>query len=382
MIAAALSGVPHVLSLEQRRLEELVDHRSLLVREAALRASIRCGLPVRPNVIHEKLKGEQNVSTGRTGVEALLVDVYLKMPDTELEQTFNSLFDIDGPIAYFAWAARERDRTKNVRENLLDGFAKFWAQAFDNVRKGFQGAEDAWSAFSTILANQQPGRLERFTRDEYISWGLRALAITPEPSDAALARKYLLLDPLIDPPKWNLDARLGSSAASDFSDRETRFVDRLPAISILQRFGNQQDVNALLIIAERGPEAERIAAATAALVLDAACEPTLTRLVGSDKPRLVSTALAFVQAHWDENWMGVLCRLLRDQRAEVRLSALAVISQRSDKARLEDLARTYRADAYYYDVGGWLDRLVYSPEPLATRYLEDLKDRYLNDDTR
>jgi hypothetical protein len=61
--------------------------------------------------------------------------------------------------------------------------------------------------------------------------------------------------------------------------------------------------------------------------------------------------------------------LLGHARDGVRLAATALLVHELNRGDLEEAMRQYRArKTFFYDVGCWLDRVLYAPEPLGSAF--------------
>ena len=68
---------------------------------------------------------------------------------------------------------------------------------------------------------------------------------------------------------------------------------------------------------------------------------------------------------------------LNDEKDHKRLFAVSFFSQKYNKNKLEDLIKVCHSNrnGYYFDVICWLDRLIYSPEPINSYYKSELIDK-------
>jgi len=256
-------------------------------------------------------------------------------------------YSVKGPIAYKCLAINHYEViASQIRSDLDEGFRKLKDQSGERLRKHFgENSEKLIKSFEGV---------DDFIRSQFIEAGLLGLAQHGQPSDVGFARQHLL-------------AKYSSVKSA--------------ALNLIVRFGDADDVPALIKIARESWGGEKQIAAAAALRLaarpfDFACE-----LTTSGNNELAQMGLTWLFAQNSEEVKVFFKGLLEGDEAENRARAVLFFSRRMTPEEMEQfLGKYHNRGAYYYNVVDWLDRLLYSPPLLRAMFIRKLEESSMGSD--
>jgi hypothetical protein len=140
-------------------------------------------------------------------------------------------------------------------------------------------------------------------------------------------------------------------------------IGQSAAISLLSRFGVASDAETLIAVAKASFGRDRDQAIQGALTLAPGPEGAAKTFLESDDPAFVAPALRALTGHAASEVVPFVEPLLRSKRDDVRVLAVALLAEKLSRDDLESLIVKYRQGSYYYNVGCWLDRVLYAPTP-------------------
>jgi HEAT repeat protein len=271
--------------------------------------------------------------------ESIIVTFYRTQSAEQLLQAID-WYSVDGPLAYEALALdRYNEVATHVRTDLLQGFARVKEQSTEQMKSEL--GPEAWGKYAP--------RLERFddsTQAHFTKAALSALAANGEASDAEFARPYL-------------------------SDSNTSVRDA--AVIAISRFGSSEDVDALMNITKEAWGDVRRTAAAAALRLSPTPLQVAYDLSENSDSEVVEIAFGWFFAQDSPEVKTMFLKLLQNDAEPKRMRAIYYWSQKMTNEELRQLLQDYiSAETYYYDVVTWLDRLLYSPQPLREMFVRQL----------
>jgi hypothetical protein len=245
-----------------------------------------------------------------------------------------------GELAYRALALdRFEDFSADLRFDLADGFKRLKEES------SLRGEKELGAAWGAIYARWEG--LDEFVRSHFVEAALLGLAKNAEIGDAELARPYLM----------QTDSSL-----------------RNPAVAVISKVGNSDDVPALLKIAKEAYGEVIREAALAALNLSSNPSEVSRELMLSGRSELVKIAYGWMLNQDSEEVGAFFETELVSKDASNRVRALSYFSKRRDSAELSMMLESYlEKETYYYNVLTWLDRLLYSPSPLREMFVRELE---------
>ena len=178
-------------------------------------------------------------------------------------------------------------------------------------------------------------KYEEFIGSQFTKAALCGLAENAQPQDAALARPYLT---------------------------HTYSFVQDPAVTVVAKFGNQEDVGVLLEIAKGTYGVAAKEAAAGALRLSPDPIKVARELLQTTKSDVVKVAFDWMYQQDSREVRDLFVELLNGKDDGRRVRALYYFFSRVRRDELETLLEEYLGkDIYYYNVVTWLDRVLYSP---------------------
>jgi hypothetical protein len=179
--------------------------------------------------------------------------------------------------------------------------------------------------------------LDDFIRSQFVEAALSGIAIHGEAADVRYGRQHLASD----------------GAA------------KLAAVRILCRFGTAEDAPALLNLAKDGWGETRDEAGICALRISPNPFEVARYLIQSTSDELVQVGYEWLYDQRSQEVAQFFESLLDSASDKDRVRAVYYLFQTRTNAELETVLEiNLQKEKYYYNVITWLDRLLYSPEPL------------------
>jgi len=271
-----------------------------------------------------------------------IILIYLRQQGMEDIQNAVEWYSSDGPLAYRVLATDHFDNiAEKLRSDLVDGF--------ERLRK------EAILQFQAILGSHWEStyakwkEFDDFIKTRFTEAALLGLAEHAQPGDADLARPYL--------------------AQTDDSLLE-------PAVAIVSKVGNPEDVPALIRITKEAYGSVRESAASAAIDLSNDPVAIAHDFLLNGTSEAANIAYKWLVKHDSGIVMDIFKLMLVSDDEKSRLRAVNYVSNRLQPSELEQLLNEYlKKDAYYYNIVTWLDRLLYSPPPLREIYAQELEKK-------
>lgn len=324
------------------QLRELLSSTSVRTREAATRSliltggaitveEIRTAFPDKPTSLSAALlNGEQE----SVEADTLVLELFKKLPESALRAKLD-VMSLDSPIAYQALG--------------LSYFTTFASQLRTDLETQFESIWPGYLTHGSSAASSPVGdrpetsRVAKFLLSLHAEAAVAALAENGGPDDVRFATAFLL------------NARY--------------IVDPKPAIRLISGFGQTQDAITLLTYAERAYGADAVEAARGAVRLSPGPGGAVARLLASSNDDLIREGLRAMQGTEKEHVISASDSLLAHPRDKIRLAATALLVAELEPADLANVMQQYRTrTTYFYDVGCWLDRVLFAPEPLRTAF--------------
>ena len=347
--------------LSDASIEFMTKDTSVRVRELAYMQQMKRGI----KVDIENL-GNESESKG-SQAKGLLSSFFTESIDID-ELTrfhFNTLSSDDlkkeldwlsphGHIAYETLATKYfpviADR---IRNDLNDDFESLRNESVQSraVKFGIENqlpSEPFREALEEMIKREKDA-IRKFKLKRFGVSALAGIALHGVKSDAGIGRRYLSLSE-------KGDVRL-----------------RKEAIKILEKFGDESDVEMLVTIAKESDGTLRNVAATAALKLSMVTRLAANEFVRSDSPFLVSRGLTSLWLLDRQAALDKATELLGSEIGSVRVAALHVISKELTIPEMKSMLDAYMGRSeYYYNVVCWLDRMIYAV-PLKSAYQSRLE---------
>ena len=339
--------------LPKQKAEQLTADPSVAIREIAFTELARHGNSIDFESVKKALAREKpqlnsyaalfGGNTEEEGDADSVILTYYRHQNGELVAAAVDWFDPYGVLAYKSLAADHFDAIQGeIRADLENGFARVRKQSIDSVETAL-GAE-----YAVKLVERVKG-LDDFIRSQFVEAALAGLAINGEESDIRFGRQYL----------------------------ETDFFSatKLAAVRIVCRFGSAADIPALLSIAKDGLGEARYEAGVGALRLSPSPFEIALELTQNTSSKLVQAGYAWLYDQHAPEAVGFFEALLDSGHEKERLRSVYYISKTRTSEELESvLEATLQKEKYYYNVVTWLDRLLYSPEPLRSYFVRKLAE--------
>lgn len=321
---------------------KLKNDSSITIREIGYRELIKRGLFPDPKEVRNALKKNEGsagfLSFGNTvDEEALLLTLYRSHTKEQL-QTEVDWLSFDGPIAYRALALDYfHEMADIIRDDLNNNFQRIKGALIERL-KYVEAAEE-------MLAGIE--KFDEMIKMRFTEAALGSLAIHGNPNDIHAARRCLL----------NTWAQV-----------------QLPAIQVVAKFGDESDVGILLEIAGKNYGEIAELAAKAAVRLSSGNRDAAIKLIESQKNDLIITGLKSIRGEDPNTQLNILEPILESSDTNKRRKVLAhLVKILSDEQLGDLLARYLERDYYYFQVVCWLDRVLYSPEPLREMFMKSLE---------
>lgn len=283
---------------------------------------------------------------GRRGEEEGDVDsvisTYYRYQDAERVAAAVEWFDIDGALAYKSLATDHFDAIRGeLRVDLENGFERVKKKSIDEF-ESTHGAEHA----KRIVERFE--KYDDFIRSQFVEAALAGLAINGEASDIRFGRQYLATD---------------------------SYTTTLAAVRIVCRFGTEDDVPALLRVSKDSWGEARDEAGICALRLSPSPFEVARDLIQSKSPTLAQAGYAWLQDQRSQEASDFFEALLDSGDDKERVRAVCYLSKTRTHDELERvLEGNLEREKYYYNVITWLDRLLYSPDPLRAFFARKLAE--------
>ena len=322
--------------ISKEQLFDLLKDESTQVKKACYQTLVQQGTEIDLQQAKKDLKGILNFSA----IKHITLSVYKWFaPERLLEEI--DWFSFDSSVAYqvlavdhfsiFAEQIRSdlNDSFKNLRQKSIEKlYAKYEKDYAEGWIDGFQEHDD-------------------FTRNRFIAAALAGLALHGESQDIHWGRLYL------------------RKPDSDL---------QLEAVRIIERFGNDSDVAALIDIAKKSYGELETLAANAALKLAPGISGAAKELLQTDDSELVGLVIKSFCHEEKAEVFSVLEPLLGSKNTGIRSKVLVYFIKMCSKEELEQLLLRYlQRSSYFYDVVCWLDRILYAPPLLKDAFVHQME---------
>lgn len=354
----ALSSLARRGEPAEEILRGFMSDSSYKVRALACSALVTRGATIEPKEIAGCLESPPGglFSTAQPAeADAVVVAAMRRSPRARLEAQIAWL-NLDGPLAYEALGLEYFELVRaSVRGDLSDDFRSLerdWQKKpLDEISRRLPELTDAQRQTLEEMAQRTletvTPKVSDFIRSKYIQAALNVLAKHGVPEDVEFARKHLKL--------------------------KVASVQQGGAIRLIGRFGDVSDVASLIEVAKASYGAERAEAIKAALALAPGLEGVAVTLLSEADTDFVPPALRALRDASSAQVLPVVEPLLSNEREDVRVLATAFLVGVMTVKELEAvLIRYRRAGFYYYNVGCWLDRVLYAPAPFREAFTKQL----------
>ena len=345
--------------LSKRLAERLTEDPSVSIREIAFIELAKRGIHldfekvkkalVRDNPQANSFAALLGGQTEEKGDVDSVVLTFYRHQSAEFVAAKIEWYSLDGALAYKSLAADHFAAIKgDLRTDLENGFARVKERTIASVEK-MMGVD-----YATKLV-EQFAKHDDFLRSQFVEAALSGIAIHGEPSDVRYGRQYL---------------------ASDWADTKHA------AVQILCKFGTVEDVPALLNVAKDSWGKARDEAGVCALRLSPNPFEVARELIQNTSAELTQAGYAWLYDQRSQEVVDFFETLMDSPNDKERVRAIYYLSQTRTSAELENvLDANLQKEKYYYNVVTWLDRLLYSPEPLKNFVARELAEEATNGGT-
>jgi hypothetical protein len=342
-------------SLPKNMAQQLTADPSAFIREIAFTELAKQGTSIDLGKVREALsRKDQQLNAfaalaglgGKTDDEEGDTDsvilTYYRQQNAEVVAAAVKWFDVDGALAYKSLAIDHFDAIGGeLRTDLENGFERVRKQSIDEIKR-VMGAEYADKFVERFK------EYDDFLRSRFVEAALAGLALHGQASDIRFGRQYL---------------------ASD------RITTQTAAVRIVCRFGSAEDVPTLLEVAKDSWGEARDEAGACALRLSPTPFAVASELTRAKSEELAGAGYAWLYGQRSQEASDFFETLIDSEYNEDRLRAVYYFSKTQMSEELERvLDATLQKETYYYSIVTWLDRLLYSPEPLKDFFIRKLAE--------
>jgi Domain of unknown function (DUF4062) len=321
-----------LLSLLRDKSEDVRLESLLILRERGLVLALEeSEISLTPLIDHKEWSWTKQYPAMRTLFEVAHAD----WADSHLDW-----LDINAAYAYRALALRERIPTSKVRQDIRSGFNRIRDASAERWKASrgadaFESLQSVWRSYDGLMP------------DMFAAAAFEVLAAIGRRSDGALARRAL---------REGADWRVQRAATL-----------------LLAGVASRQDVVLLAGAAEALMGSARESAIKTVMQLSRGSHSAAARLLRNGNSAVVVSALRHAPES-KSTWVKPLARkLLLAESGDVRIAAVRFLIASSTRAELLELLDEYVSQrTYFYNVVCWLDRHLYSPQPLQSHYREAL----------
>jgi hypothetical protein len=296
--------------------------------------------------------------------EAVILALYKSYAETDLWKLVDWESDLS-EVAYKALALYHFDSvSQRIREDLNEKFASYekvylpvatakWKKWHEEDIRGF-----SFSIFNLGLRakqNEEENTPEASARKEtdgiknkYTAAALAGILENGENQDVLYGRRGLAIDD---------------------------YDVRVEAVRVIEKFGDEDDVQALVDIAMKTEGLLQELSAKTALKLSSDRNETVASLLPLAKDDLATVVVGCLVNHKESSaTRELLERMLLENNDVVRRKSVAFFTLTCERDELEELLVRYTGQpTYYYDVVCWLDRILYAPAQLREMFLRQLE---------
>jgi len=239
------------------------------------------------------------------------------------------------------WVERSKNSVSSFRSSRSSGL---FGLAFQQDKKEEQTPEES--------ANQEAERV----KSKYIAAALAGIAQHGEAHDVQFGRHYLSRD--------------------DYSVR-------VEAVEVIKKFGDEDDIQALIDLAKTKEGVLQESAARVALDLSSDFKETARSLLSGANEDLARVVVSYLTNEQDEAATAKFLEpLLLEKNDVVRRKVMAFFIKKFKEGELESLLGRYTdQQTYYYDVVCWLDKVLYAPAKLKETFVRQLEEELTTDDS-
>ena len=278
---------------------------------------------------------------------------------------------IDGSIAYKVLAEDHFEQfSGRLRADLQDCFGSLKQKCMQEYRDAITKA--IRSKISEDITNSQIEEkhhkviehmmeeyakkyegIEDFTKGVFISAALSGLVKNGESSDLLFARRFL-------------------------AERKSQYhwAVETEAIRLIQRFGDETDVDGLVAVAQEAYGKIKELAAKTVLELSPSINGTAKRFLEGDDSTLFRLASDNLVAENSPEVKSLMESYLASDTVYKRSTAVLFLVRTCSPGELRQVLEQYiQRDSYFYNVVCWLDRVLYAPELLRSAFMRELKNK-------
>jgi hypothetical protein len=358
-----------------------LKHPSGKVSELCYRYLIERGEEVDPHEAYLNIKDETyNLQFTRDSMfrippyadpKAVVLEIYRSLTAEELLK----LVDWESSVGHIAYAALARYHFASVsarlRTDLTEEFQadehRFLEVATTKWAEFYSKPEGSYFQYGLSMLSGRPRlneeeytpeasakREAKSTKNRYIAAALSGIVANGSVADVEFGRKYLSSD--------NYDVRL-------------------EAVRIIERFGDENDVPALIDTAKTTEGILQETTTRAALNRTSDVRENARALMLTTKDVVIGITIGYLLNQRNLPRTALFLEpFLLEKSDVVRKKTVAFFVTKLSEEELTQLLLKYTGQAtYYYDVVCWLDRVLYAPQPLKEVYRRKLEDEIIQE---
>lgn len=276
-----------------------------------------------------------------------------------------------GHLAFFSYGVRYFDEFRNqLYRDIDENFKRVKEQYIENLKldqrriiKESLSKDPKLSNLDTsvidltiekILQNRikehlaEVDKLDKLIMNQFILAALNILTLKGTTKSLEYARKY-----------------------ANSNDKDIQHL----VVQIIAKYGNAEDVPALIKIAFDNYGSTRLEAVKYALKFSGLDKTVIIQFLESGEKEIIKTLLSYDLEVKSYALVEDAKKLLMDKTDDIRLYALSYLANILTSKKLDTLLKTYLAGTtYYYNVICWLDRILSAPFKIKKTYKQELSN--------
>jgi len=359
---------------------KLLKDSSISIRQIACFAVIKNGGTISPTDIEELLtEKESSESTNAirglglalSGVdkEQVILELFLNTPLAKLMKEVD-WYSTNGPLAYRAIAiAHYHDDSVQIESDLVNNFSDIREKAISKIKTEFKNSAEK----AMVEINKEVTKMgKKYTSDIFMQqfWKKADEQIAKfEKVDEFILRNFTI-------SALAGIALNGGPGSIVYGRQYVNHQDttvKLEALKIVERFGNNSDVQTLVDLAKDSYGEVKTKSSTLALKFASNYKEAVIPLLKTKDKDLVNQVIGNI---WNDDLRKartVLEPMLDSNKDEIRKEALSCFVNKLSRKKLEKMLNQYlEKTTYYYNIVHWLDKAVYAPKIVKSSFLKNL----------
>jgi hypothetical protein len=369
--------------LSTNEIRSLLDNQSPELRRLAYLSLIDSGEKFDAKVVKEKWSSEHRTLLGgllsassTNQMEFIVSKIYDGYQKEALLGEINWLPSDTGALAYFSFGCRFFDSFKEQLHKDLDtDFKRIKDKYIENFEHELRRVIKEHISKDPKLSNEPLSRIEPIIEKMLENQMKRNLAEIEE-LDEFIKKHFILSALRILTLRGTSESLKYARKYADSNDKEIQDL----VVQIISKYGNDEDVPALIKIAFNNYSSTKIEAVRWALKFSGFDKTVIKQFLESGEKEIVKTCLAYDLTAKLYSLTEDAKKLLMDKTDDIRLYALSYLANILASKKLDALLKTYLAGpTYYYNVVCWLDKILFAPFKIKKTYKKELLNMIKNE---